>query len=152
MSFLWPMSLKVMAIQSDFGWTGLIHISSYFQPLVLLLKKIWEELVLPIKFEGDKLQMNCRFTHDEFIDSIVVVLSKLPNSYWIAKESNKTTNAMPQNTLTPSTTSILSVPSAAPSMVLSDHPLPCLPLIQMSNTSSASSSKHHLEPEDDANF
>lgn len=95
--------------------------------------------------------MNHQFAHNDFIDGIVVVLSKLPNKYWIAKESNKTAHPMLQNTLTPSTTSILSIPSTTPSMVLPDHPLPHSPLIRMSNTSSASSSKCNLELEDNVN-
>ncbi|KAI9570933.1 hypothetical protein HD554DRAFT_2037123 [Boletus coccyginus] len=148
-----PSTLKVVTVQSDFGWTALMlpYVSQYFQPLIALLGKIQEKLILPIKFQGDKFQANHEFAHDDFIDAIVVVLSKLPNKYWIAKELNTTANTMPQNTSTSSTTPILSIPSATSSMVLPNHPLPRLPQIRISNTSSASSSKHHLEHEDEAN-
>ncbi|KAG6374959.1 hypothetical protein JVT61DRAFT_3716 [Boletus reticuloceps] len=97
-----PSTLKVTTVQSDFGWTRLIlpHVFPYFQPLIPLLKKIREELILPIKFQGDKLRMNCWFTHDDFVDAIVMVLSKLPNNYWVAKEPNRTADTVPQNTLT----------------------------------------------------
>lgn len=145
-----PSTFRVVTIQSDVGWATLMlpHISNYFQPLIPLLEEIWKQLILPIKLQGGKLEANLEFTHDSFIDAIVVVLSKLPNTCWVAKESNKSANAMPQNTSSSSTTSI--IPSA-PSMVLPDHPLPRFPMIGMPNASSSSGTKRRLECEDETN-
>ncbi|KAF8546898.1 hypothetical protein OG21DRAFT_1490718 [Imleria badia] len=60
-----PSTLKIITIQSNFGWSTLIlYISPYFQP--------------------GAFQFNQDFTHDLFINSIVVVLAKLPEKYWPA--------------------------------------------------------------------
>ncbi|KAF8440257.1 hypothetical protein L210DRAFT_802559, partial [Boletus edulis BED1] len=84
-----PSTLKVVTIQSDFGWTMLMitYISPYFQPLIPLLEKICKELILPIKLQGGALQANRDFTHDDFIDGIAMVLAELPDKYWVPRES-----------------------------------------------------------------
>ncbi|KAF8545761.1 hypothetical protein OG21DRAFT_1491948, partial [Imleria badia] len=77
-----PSTLKVVTVQSDFGWTALMlpHISQYFRPLIPLLEKIWEKLILPIKFQGDELKVNREFTHDDLIDASVVHLKYNPDT------------------------------------------------------------------------
>ncbi|KAF8432099.1 hypothetical protein L210DRAFT_3650583 [Boletus edulis BED1] len=72
-----PSIYKTLAIQSDVGWTALMipHISPYFQPLIALLEDIRRELILPIKLDGKKLQANRSFSHDNFIDAIIMMLS-----------------------------------------------------------------------------
>ena len=145
-----PSTLKVITIQSDFGWTALMvpYISSYFQPLVPLLEKIWKELILPIKLQGDgKLQANQDFTHDDFIDAIVMVLAKLPKRSWVPKMPNTTEGAV-QPGSTSSTSSIPVTPSVALSTVLPDVLLPRLPVIRMPGVSSTSSSKRRFENEE----
>lgn len=140
-----PSTLKVVTIQSDFGWTWHMvpYISSYFDPLIPLLEKIREELILPIRLQGGNHQANRHFTHDNFIDAIVIVLAKLPEDYWVPKTSK--TREVVQRGLrglrgSASTASSMSA-TATSAVVLPDIPLPWL-------TTMRSSSKRLLENED----
>ena len=145
-----PSTLKVVTIQSDFGWTMLMvpYISSYFQPLIPLLEKIRKELVLPIKLQAGNLQANRDFTHDDFIDAIVMVLVKLLANSWVPKMPNTRKGTVQQSSSTSSSSSIPVTPLTAPSTVLPEVPLPWLPMIWMPGASSTSSSKHCLENKD----
>lgn len=122
-----PSTLNVVTIQSDFGWTMhmLPYVSSYFQPLTPLLKKIRRELILPIKTHTGKLQANRDFTHDHFIDDVVTVLVELPGSSWVPKMSN-TRKGVVQGSGMSSTSSLPITTSSAPftGMVLPEVPLP----------------------------
>ncbi|KAF8449209.1 hypothetical protein L210DRAFT_3640833 [Boletus edulis BED1] len=122
-----PSTLNVVTIQSDFGWTThmLPYVSSYFQPLIPLLEKIRKELILPIKMHGGKLQANLDFTHDHFIEDIVMVLAKLPGSSWVPKIPN-TRKGVVQGGSVSSTFSLPVTPSSTPSAgtVLPEIPLP----------------------------
>ena len=83
-----PSTLKTVTVQSNFGWTAVMipYISPHFQPLIPLLEKVWKELILPIEWHGDKVRVNRDFTHNDFINSIVMMLSKLPDSCWLSRE------------------------------------------------------------------
>ncbi|KAF8124294.1 hypothetical protein EV363DRAFT_1299830 [Boletus edulis] len=153
-----PSIYKTLAIQSDVGWTALMipHISPYFQPLIALLEDIWRELILPIKLDGKKLQANWNFSHDNFIDAIVMMLSNLPESYWLAKAAKKGLTIVPQSMDTSSAASISSMSSptwslptsvdvVTLSLVLSSGHLARLPLIHALGSSSRSSSKRRSE-------
>ncbi|KAF8130102.1 hypothetical protein EV363DRAFT_1489990, partial [Boletus edulis] len=144
-----PSIYKTLAIQSDVGWTALMipHISPYFQPLITLLEDIWRELILPIKLDGKKLQANRNFSHDNFIDAIVTMLSNLPESYWLAKVAKKGQTIVPQSMDTSSAASISSTSSptwllptsvdvVTPSSVLSSGHLTRLPPIRALGSSS----------------
>lgn len=73
-------TLKVITIRSDFGWIAHIlpYISKYFWPCILLLKGLQEQLIISIKLQENKVHANPQFTHNNSIDGIVKVLSKLP--------------------------------------------------------------------------
>ena len=150
-----PSMLKTITVQSNFGWTALmiLYVSPHFRPLIPLLEKVWKELILPIKWHGDKVQVNGDFTHDDFIDSIVTTLSKLPDSCWLSREriNSSSTAAVPQGS---STSSCITPPhttsTASPScriFRLSGDSLQWVPPIQIPGTSSASSLKHRFENE-----
>ncbi|KAF8440237.1 hypothetical protein L210DRAFT_3645407 [Boletus edulis BED1] len=108
-----PSIYKTLTIQSDVGWIALMisHISPYFQPLIALLENIWRELILPIKLDGKKLQANRNFSHDNFINAIIMMLSNLPESYWLAKVAKKGQTIVPQSMGTSSAASISSTSS-----------------------------------------
>ncbi|KAF8545847.1 hypothetical protein OG21DRAFT_1491853 [Imleria badia] len=86
-----PSTLKLITIQSDFSWTAHIlpYISKYFQPLILLLEELRKQLILPIKLQENKVRANCQLTHNDFIDGIIVVLSKLLKNCWDLKYNLK---------------------------------------------------------------
>ena len=149
-----PSILKTITVQSNFGWTALMipHILPYFQPVVPLLKKIRQELIVLIRQEGEEICANQKFSHD-FIDAIVTTLSELPDSCWLAKEAKKGSVALPQSRSASSATSTApqfsstwsfstSCDPPSPMFTLSNDPLPWLPLIHASSKlSSQSSSK-----------
>ena len=97
--------------------------------------------------------VNGDFTHDDFIDSIVTMLSKLPDSCWLLREriNSSSTTVVPQGSSTsscitpPHTTSTVS-PSCG-IFRLSGDSLQRVPPIRIPGTSSASSSKCHFENE-----
>lgn len=143
-----PNTIKVTTIQSSFGWSGLMlpHISPYFQPVIPLLEAIRKKLILPIRVRGDKVKGNRKFTHDDFIDEIVVVLAKLPNQYWVAKESRHSKRTR----IATSSASMSSTPVTS-STILPNGPLHRPPSIRMSSTSSAGPPKRRRECEDETN-
>ena len=150
-----PSTLKTVTVQSNFSWTALMipYVSPHFRPLIPLLEKVWKELILPIEWHGDKVQVNGDFTHDDFIDSIITTLSKLPDSCWLSREqiNSSSTAAVLQGSSTsscitpPHTTSTVS-PSCG-IFRLSGDSLQWVPPIQIPGTSSASSSKRHFKNE-----
>ena len=143
-----PSTLKVVTIQSDFGWTALmLYIAPYFQPLFPLLEKIHKELILPIRLQNGVIQANHSFTHNLFIDAIVMVLAKLLESHWVPKGSGTWKAPILQ---TSTTLSASSIPGANRfSSILPSGPLPRLPLIRMPGASSTNSKRCH-ENEDES--
>lgn len=117
------------------------YVSPYFQPLIPLLESVRKTLILPIKTQGGVLQSNRNFTHDEFIDGIVTVLAKLPEKYWLPVVSKV---PLPQSGMSSAVQAIPSTPSSS-STVLPNNPLPRLPLIRMTGTTSAGNPKRRLE-------
>ncbi|KAF8546386.1 hypothetical protein OG21DRAFT_1491278 [Imleria badia] len=103
-----PSTLKTITVQSPFGWTALMlpYISQYFQPVIPLLQKIQDQLIMPIQLQGKTVSMNEQFTHDDFIDSIVIVLFRLRKPYWKPKGMTKYTNPIPGGISTSSTNSV----------------------------------------------
>ena len=157
-----PSILKTVTVQSNFRWTALMipHILPYFQPVVPLLKKIRQELIIPIRQEGEEICANQKFSHDDFIDAIVTMLSELPDSCWLAKEAKKGSVTLPQSrsalsatSTAPQFSSTWSFPTScnppSPMFTLSNDPLPWLPPIHTSSKlSSQSSSKHRHQSQD----
>ncbi|KAF8548783.1 hypothetical protein OG21DRAFT_1526253 [Imleria badia] len=82
-SVMHPSTLKTVTVQSPFGWTALMlpYISQYFQSIIPLLQKIQDQLIMPIQLQGKTVSTNEQFTHDDFIDSIVVMLFRLWKPY-----------------------------------------------------------------------
>ena len=147
-----PSILKTITVQSNFGWTAVMipHISSYFQPVIPLLEKIRQELIIPIRQEGDKIHANQKFLQDDFIDAIVTTLSELPDSCWLAKEVKKGLVTIPQSgstssaaSIAPQSPSVWSFPPSynllSPMFTLSNDPLPWLPPIHTSSRLSSQS-------------
>ena len=142
----WPSILKTVTVQSDFRWTALMipHISPYFQPVVPLLKKIRQELIIPIRQEGEEICANQKFSHNDFIDAIITTLSELPDSCWLVKEAKKgsvtllqSRSASSATSTAPQFSSTWSFPTScdppSPMFMLSNDPLPWLPLIRPSS-------------------
>ena len=99
------------------------------------------------------MQVNGDFTHNDFIDSIIMTLSKLPDSCWLLREriNSSSTAAVPQGSSTSSCiTPLHTTSTVSPScgiFRLSGDSLQWVPPIQIPGTSSVSSSKRRFENE-----
>jgi len=81
-----PSMLKTITIQSDLTWQPFIlqHISKYFEPIIPLLKCLWDGIISPL-YTNDHGNFCHRttFTHDMFITTIIDTLSELKDDTWI---------------------------------------------------------------------
>ena len=86
-----PSIQKTLMIQSLFGWTTLVlpKVSSYFGPIILVLKHIWEDFILPIKLDSGKVALNPKFTHATFIGLLVNMLVNLASEHWRSFDDSK---------------------------------------------------------------
>ncbi|KAI6126534.1 hypothetical protein F5141DRAFT_1209795 [Pisolithus sp. B1] len=144
-----PSVAKTLTIQSGFGWSTLIlpHISSYFQPLIPLLEELWQELLLPIRLENGIVQPSSGFMHHMFIEVMVKMLARLPDSSWIPYPKDLSASTVTHCSSTSSTTLL---PPIVTTMLLSSDSLSHHSLLWMTGTSSRSAGiKCPLDGEDD---
>ncbi|KAI6114582.1 hypothetical protein EDD16DRAFT_1709217 [Pisolithus croceorrhizus] len=144
-----PSVAKTLTIQSGFGWSALIlpHISLYFQPLIPLLEELWQELLLPIRLENGVVQPSSGFTHHMFIEVMVKMLARLPDSSWIPYPKDLSASTV---TCHSSTSSTALLPPIVTTALLSSDSLSHHSLLWMTGTSSRSAGiKHPLDGKDD---
>lgn len=80
-----PSTAKTKTIQSALGWYAdiLPHISPYFQPLVPLLDKLRDNIVVPMGLsDGRFCSDEKRVTHELLLDSLLEALSHLKDDAW----------------------------------------------------------------------
>lgn len=80
-----PSTTKTKIIQSNLGWCDdiLSHISPYFKPLVPLLNKLRDNIILPMKlYEGRFCSDEKRVTHELLLDSLLEALYSLQDNAW----------------------------------------------------------------------
>ncbi|KAG6371483.1 hypothetical protein JVT61DRAFT_9518 [Boletus reticuloceps] len=80
-----PNVVKTSTIQSDVTWLPLVvkHISSYFQPLVPLLKALRDTIISPMHTDVEgKFYRRTLFNHDMIIEHFVMALSSLGPESW----------------------------------------------------------------------
>ncbi|KAI5980660.1 hypothetical protein EDD15DRAFT_2381694 [Pisolithus albus] len=144
-----PSVAKTLAIQAGFGWTALIlpYISSYFQPLIPLLDELRRELLLPIRLERGIVQPSSGFTHHMFIDGMVKILSRLPDSSWIPYPKDSSVSTVTRRS---STSSTALLPPIVTTALLSSDSLSRHSPLRMTGTSSGSAGvKRPLDDGDD---
>ncbi|KAI6127268.1 hypothetical protein F5141DRAFT_1210630 [Pisolithus sp. B1] len=144
-----PSIAKTLTIQSGFGWSALIlpHISSYFQPLIPLLEELQQELLSPIRLENGVVQPSSGFTHHMFIEVMVKMLARLPDSSWIPYPKDSSASTVTHHS---STSSTALLPPIVTTTLLSSDSLSCHSPLWMTGTSSGSAGiKCPLDGEDD---
>lgn len=81
-----PSSTKTAVIQSDVGWAYSIlpHISPYFRPLIPLLNKLRQRIIVPMRYLDDRLiHKGDEVTHQFMFDAFLDALRKLGDEGWV---------------------------------------------------------------------
>ena len=80
-----PSVLKTITIQSNLTWLPMIlaHLSPFFQPLVPLLTRLREDIILPM-YTNDKGDFCCKkpLSHKILIDAVIESLLSLDDDAW----------------------------------------------------------------------
>ncbi|KAI6026898.1 hypothetical protein PISMIDRAFT_109226 [Pisolithus microcarpus 441] len=84
-----PSLLKLITIQSKFGWSFNIlqHVSPYFWPLIPLLNVLQEKIIMPIAFINDLFYSSSHITHDEMCQALIGALCEIDDQYWVSRTS-----------------------------------------------------------------
>lgn len=81
-----PSVLKTITIQSNLTWQPYIlrHISEYFEPIIPLLTRLREDIVVPLFADNEgKVHRRVDLTYDMFINAIIETLSDLSPEAWM---------------------------------------------------------------------